>query len=74
MFFAVILACSVIDTDRCVFLKDTRGPYDTIQECQSRVQDILANSKIKDAITSALKAPTLFAGTCNKAKSNGYNI
>lgn len=74
MFFAVILACSVIDADRCILIEDTRGPYETVQQCESRVQELLTNPKFKDAISSALKSPTIFAGACKNEEDDGHNI
>ena len=33
MFYAAILACTLINPDACVEAEDTRGPYKTRAEC-----------------------------------------
>ena len=44
MFEAIVLFCAVgvADPNQCVTAEDTRGPYETREECYSRVQEMVA--------------------------------
>ena len=44
MFYAVILACTIINPDACVEAEDTRGPYKTRAECVLRVEEMIADT------------------------------
>lgn len=41
MFEAMILICLVSLPDECTALKDLRGPYETIPECNVRTQEMI---------------------------------
>ena len=41
MFLATILLCGMIDGQpKCIEAEDTRGPYETHQECVERVEEM----------------------------------
>ena len=44
MFEAIVLFCAIgiTDLNQCVTAEDTRGPYDTKEECYARVQEMVA--------------------------------
>jgi len=44
MFYAAILACTLINPDACVEAEDTRGPYKTREECVLRVEEMIADT------------------------------
>ena len=43
MFEAIVLFCAigVTDLNQCVTAEDTRGPYETKEECYARVQEMI---------------------------------
>ena len=44
LIYAMINICKVAVTSSCLFISDTRGPYNSIDECMSRIQQIVVDS------------------------------
>lgn len=44
MFYASIIACHIMMKDSCFELRDDRGPYETEQRCEERVDEMLADT------------------------------
>ena len=43
MFYATILACTLINPNACIEADDTRGPYGTKAECLIRVEKMITD-------------------------------
>jgi len=59
-FTAVIIACHVASADMCMQITDNRGPYDTAERCEVRIEEM-----IKDLIDvwTVFETPMLFKWT-----------
>ena len=44
LIYAMINICKVSVTSSCLFISDTKGPYNSIDECMSRIQQIVVDS------------------------------
>ena len=44
LIYAMINICKVAITSSCLFISDTRGPYNSIDECMSRIKQIVVDS------------------------------
>ena len=44
LIYAMINICKVAVTSSCLFISDTKGPYNSIDECMSRIQQIVVDS------------------------------
>jgi hypothetical protein len=42
MFEAMLLLCVAMDSSDCKVIKDTRGPYETIGQCNDRAAEMTA--------------------------------
>lgn len=40
MFKAMLLVCALATPDKCVQFDDTRGPYETSDQCKVRIQEM----------------------------------
>ena len=40
MFEALVMACVLMSDSECIVFSDTRGPYQTDEQCISRVQEM----------------------------------
>ena len=40
MFKALVLACAIADVSQCAEYIDTRGPYPTYEQCQTRAYEM----------------------------------
>jgi len=40
MFKTIVLACSLLVPDNCLEFHDTRGPYETYKQCQTRAYEM----------------------------------
>lgn len=44
MFKAIIVACHIADPTNCIIITDQRGPYDTEDKCQARIEEMIHDS------------------------------
>ena len=44
MIYAMITICNMVAVSSCLFISDTYGPYNSIDECLNRVAEILEDS------------------------------
>ena len=44
MIYAMITICKMAAVSSCLFISDTYGPYNSIDECLNRVEEILEDS------------------------------
>ena len=44
MIYAMITICNMAAVSSCLFISDTYGPYNSIDECLNRVAEILEDS------------------------------
>lgn len=42
MFTAIIVACHIANANACIQFIDNRGPYDTEDKCNARVEEMLS--------------------------------
>ena len=63
MFEAMILICLVSAPDECTVLKDIRGPYENIYQCNARTLEMVDSIK-KDPRTANLY--TVNGARCDK--------
>ena len=70
MFEAIVLFCAigVTDPNHCVTAEDTRGPYETREECYSRVQEMIAG------IAYTLPVPLNFHFKCEAPEAKGISL
>ena len=70
MFEAIVLFCAVgiSDPDQCVTAEDTRGPYETREECRSRVQEMVAG------IAYVMPIPLQFHFKCETLELKGMKL
>ena len=47
MFTAVIIACHVASADMCMQITDSRGPYDTAERCEVRIEEMIKDLTLK---------------------------
>ncbi len=40
MFKTIVLACALADVSQCAEYTDTRGPYPTFEQCESRAYEM----------------------------------
>lgn len=40
MFKAIVLACAIANPELCIEFHDTRGPYETREECKARAMEM----------------------------------
>ena len=40
MFTAVIIACHIANADMCMTITDNRGPYETEEQCKTRIGEM----------------------------------
>tara|TARA_Y100000022_G_C13248097_1_gene375828 strand:+ start:517 stop:723 length:207 start_codon:yes stop_codon:yes gene_type:complete len=59
MFEAMILVCLVVDTSDCKVFEDTRGPYETIGQCNDRAAEmtieVMNDSKLEQFVVSGAR-------------------
>jgi hypothetical protein len=44
MFKAIIVACHIANPNNCIIITDERGPYDTEEKCQARIEEMIHDS------------------------------
>ena len=44
MFTAILVACHAYTNVGCFMLTDDRGPYKTMEQCEERIDEMLANT------------------------------
>lgn len=44
MFYATIVGCHLMIQNACFQMKDDRGPYKTEQQCEERIDEMLADT------------------------------
>ena len=44
MFKAFIVACHIANPADCILISDDRGPYDTEEECKTRIVEMIEDS------------------------------
>tara|TARA_B100000085_G_scaffold221151_1_gene206043 strand:+ start:1188 stop:1436 length:249 start_codon:yes stop_codon:yes gene_type:complete len=44
MFKAFIIACHIANPADCILISDDRGPYDTEEECKTRIVEMIEES------------------------------
>ena len=44
MIYAMINICKVAALSSCLFISDTKGPYNSIDQCLNRVEEILEDA------------------------------
>ena len=62
MFEAMILLCLLSDQSDCIVLEDTRGPYETIKQCNERAAKMTTET-LSDPVLSNL---TVNGARCDK--------
>lgn len=70
MFEAMVLACAigVTDPDACLEATDTRGPYETREECFARAQEMIAG------LVYTIPVPLNFHFKCEEPKAKGISL
>lgn len=70
MFTAMILACAMgsVDSSTCVEAIDTRGPYDTQEECMMRVHEMVS------VLASTMPVPMHYSYKCVKPTPEGISL
>ena len=70
MFEAIVLFCAigVADPNQCVTAEDTRGPYETREECHARVQEMVAG------ISYIMPVPLNFHFKCEAPEAKGISL
>tara|TARA_A100001515_G_scaffold132345_1_gene120725 strand:- start:2283 stop:2495 length:213 start_codon:yes stop_codon:yes gene_type:complete len=70
MFEAIVLFCAigVTDLNQCVTAEDTRGPYQTREECHSRVQEMVTG------IAYMIPVPLNFHFKCEIPEAKGMKL
>jgi len=70
MFEAIVLFCAVgiTDPNQCVTAEDTRGPYETKEECYTRVQEMVAG------IAYTIPVPLNFHFKCEEPELKGIRL
>lgn len=70
MFEAIVLFCAigVADPNQCVTAEDTRGPYETREECYARVQEMVAG------ISYVMPVPLNFHFKCDAPVAKGMTL
>lgn len=67
MFTAIVVACHITNAMACVQFTDNRGPYKTMERCEARIEEMLADI-IK--VHVEMKSPFLPKEfTCSQASS-----
>lgn len=67
MFEAFVLVCMI--SGDCIELKDKRGPYETLEQCKERIEEI-----VKDIPTLHIPQPIKdLYYKCPKQQANGIN-
>jgi hypothetical protein len=61
MFTAIVLACVLNAPDACIEATDTYGPYQTIQECEARLEEMIPN-----VVSLLPAAPFELSAKCDK--------
>ena len=69
MFYATILACTLINPNACIEADDTRGPYKTREECVLRVEEMIA-----DSVTLLPAIPHSFRFRCQPKRTPTWSI
>lgn len=68
MFTAIIIACHLANAEACIQLTDNRGPYNTLRECNIRLNEMLGSTMRIYVDKESPYLPT--EATCNKSGSN----
>ena len=64
MFTAILMACHAYTNVGCFMFTDDRGPYKTVEQCEERIDEMLANT-IKVLLDH--KSPLVVTGwKCNR--------
>lgn len=50
LLYIVMVICSSVQPDRCLTVTDTRGPYDTLERCVERREEMLRDGVLKGAV------------------------
>lgn len=70
MFEAVVVFCAlgVTDPSECVTAEDTRGPYETHEECRVRIDEMV------QGISYMIPAPLNFYFKCSEPEPKGTSL
>ena len=70
MFEAIVLFCAigVTDPNQCITAEDTRGPYETQEECYGRVQEMITG------ISMMMPVPLNFHFKCEEPQLKGMSL
>ena len=70
MFEAVVVFCAmgVTDPSECVTAEDTRGPYETREECRVRIDQMV------QGISYMIPAPLNFYFKCSEPEAKGMKL
>ena len=70
MFEAIVLFCAigVTDPNECITAEDTRGPYETKEECYGRVQEMVTG------ISMMMPVPLNFHFKCEEPQLKGMSL
>ena len=70
MFTAMVLACAIgsVDASTCIEATDERGPYQTREECHSRVQEMVTG------IAYMIPVPLNFHFKCEIPETKGIKL
>ena len=60
MFEALLLVCALATPDKCVQFDDTRGPYETHDECKSRAYEMA------DGVARMFPVPATYTFKCRQ--------
>jgi len=59
MFEAMILVCLITNTSDCKVFEDTRGPYETIRQCNDRAAEmtieLMTDPEFKELVVSGAR-------------------
>ena len=70
MFTAMVLACAIgsVDASTCVEATDTRGPYETQEECMMRVHEMVS------VLAATMPVPMHYSYKCVKPTPEGISL